>query len=167
MDGSGNVYVAGSSYATWGSPVRGFSGRAAASVAKLDGSGALQWNTFLGIGPDPLGAVLRFGIPILIVVVVVTVVVVVWLFGRLRGRREVAMGDGGLMRGLAPEVSPAVPRLLFCRSVLFILVRGKLMSVHTSRSISLQRKETGIGAIWTIARWLKDCACSFTGAWRV
>jgi len=45
---SGNIYVAGGSWATWGSPVRPFAGDEDAFVAKLSGSGALQWNTFLG-----------------------------------------------------------------------------------------------------------------------
>src|SRR5207248_511965 len=48
VDGSGNVYVAGYSYATWGSPVTAFSGCADAFAAKLDSSGNLTWNTSLG-----------------------------------------------------------------------------------------------------------------------
>jgi hypothetical protein len=48
VDGSGNVYVMGDSSATWGSPIRPFSDSGDAFVAKLDSSGALQWNTFLG-----------------------------------------------------------------------------------------------------------------------
>jgi len=48
MDGSGNVYVAGFSSATWGSPRRAYSGSNDAFVAKLDSSGNLIWNTFLG-----------------------------------------------------------------------------------------------------------------------
>jgi hypothetical protein len=48
VDSSGNVYVAGYSAATWGSPVRTFAGGSDAFVAKLNGSGAVQWNTFLG-----------------------------------------------------------------------------------------------------------------------
>ncbi|MFC2078137.1 SBBP repeat-containing protein, partial [Candidatus Bipolaricaulota bacterium] len=48
VDGSGNVYVTGDSYATWGSPVNAFSGASDAFVAKLNNSGELQWNTFLG-----------------------------------------------------------------------------------------------------------------------
>jgi hypothetical protein len=49
VDGSGNVYVAGYSYSTWGSPVRAFTGsNKEAFVAKLDSSGNLTWNTFLG-----------------------------------------------------------------------------------------------------------------------
>ena len=49
MDGSGNVYVAGYSSATWGSPVRAYtSPRYDAFAAKLTSAGALTWNTFLG-----------------------------------------------------------------------------------------------------------------------
>jgi hypothetical protein len=48
VDGSGNVYVAGTSYATWGSPQRAFGGNSDAFVAKLNSLGQLVWNTFLG-----------------------------------------------------------------------------------------------------------------------
>ena len=49
VDGSGNVYVAGFSEATWGSPVNALAGGVDAFAAKLDSSnGALQWNTFIG-----------------------------------------------------------------------------------------------------------------------
>jgi uncharacterized repeat protein (TIGR01451 family) len=48
VDGGGNVYVAGTSAGTWGSPRRPYAGVEDAFVAKLDSSGALQWNTFLG-----------------------------------------------------------------------------------------------------------------------
>ena len=49
VDGSGNVYVAGECYDTWGSsPVNGYAGGSEACVAKLDTSGHRQWNTFLG-----------------------------------------------------------------------------------------------------------------------
>jgi hypothetical protein len=48
VDGSGNVYVAGYSGATWGSPVRAYTGGNDAFVAKLDSTGALVWNSFLG-----------------------------------------------------------------------------------------------------------------------
>ena len=47
VDTSGNVYVAGYSNATWGSPLRAYTDDDA-FAAKLDSSGALQWNTFLG-----------------------------------------------------------------------------------------------------------------------
>jgi hypothetical protein len=48
VDTSGNVYVAGYSWGPWGSPVCPFAGSADAFAAKLNNSGALQWNTFLG-----------------------------------------------------------------------------------------------------------------------
>jgi hypothetical protein len=48
VDTSGNVYVTGQSYATWGSPVRPYAGSGDAFAAKLNNSGALQWHTFLG-----------------------------------------------------------------------------------------------------------------------
>jgi hypothetical protein len=48
LDGSGNVYVTGYSNATWGSPVNAHAGGTDAFVAKLDSSGARQWNTFMG-----------------------------------------------------------------------------------------------------------------------
>ncbi|WP_321438017.1 SBBP repeat-containing protein [uncultured Bacteroides sp.] len=48
VDASGNVYVCGSSTASWGSPLRAYSGGSDAFVAKLSSTGALIWNTFLG-----------------------------------------------------------------------------------------------------------------------
>ena len=48
LDDSGYVYVTGDSYATWGSPANPYTGTGDAFVAKLDGSGVRQWNTFLG-----------------------------------------------------------------------------------------------------------------------
>jgi len=48
VDGSGNVYVAGYSYATWGSPVRAYTSDTDAFAAKLGSNGSLTWNTFLG-----------------------------------------------------------------------------------------------------------------------
>ncbi|MDG2307686.1 MAG: DUF1566 domain-containing protein [Candidatus Binatia bacterium] len=48
VDASGNVYVGGYSEATWGSPVRAYSGDGDGFAAKLDASGTLLWNTFLG-----------------------------------------------------------------------------------------------------------------------
>ncbi len=48
VDGSGNVIVAGYSAATWGTPLRAFGGRFDAMVAKLNSSGTLTWNTFMG-----------------------------------------------------------------------------------------------------------------------
>jgi hypothetical protein len=48
LDGSANLLLAGSGDATWGSPVRGFSSGVDAMAVKLDPSGNLRWNTFLG-----------------------------------------------------------------------------------------------------------------------
>ena len=55
MDDSGNIFVVGSSTATWGTPLRAYQGAADAFVAKLDSSGALVWNTFLGSGSNDYG----------------------------------------------------------------------------------------------------------------
>lgn len=44
----GYLYVAGDSYAGWGSPIRPFTADYDTFVAKLDSSGNLIWNTFLG-----------------------------------------------------------------------------------------------------------------------
>ncbi|MBN1938465.1 MAG: SBBP repeat-containing protein [Candidatus Aminicenantes bacterium] len=48
LDASGNVFVTGTSAATWGSPRRAFGSGRDAFAAKLNPSGVLQWNTFLG-----------------------------------------------------------------------------------------------------------------------
>ena len=50
VDGYGNIYITGSSFAPWGSPPegQGFKGKSDAFVAKLDPSGHLVWNVFLG-----------------------------------------------------------------------------------------------------------------------
>jgi hypothetical protein len=45
LDGSGNVYVAGMSEVTWGTPINPYGGGAFA--AKLDSSGVRQWHTFI------------------------------------------------------------------------------------------------------------------------
>lgn len=47
-DSAGNIYVSGSSTASWGSPLNPFAGVSDAFVAKLDANGTLLWNTFLG-----------------------------------------------------------------------------------------------------------------------
>ncbi len=49
-DAGGNVYVAGTSMAAWGAPIRAYGGAGDAFVAKLNSKGVLQWNTFLGSG---------------------------------------------------------------------------------------------------------------------
>jgi hypothetical protein len=48
LDASGNVYVAGYSDYTWSSPVNAHAGSRDGFAAKLNNSGALQWNTFMG-----------------------------------------------------------------------------------------------------------------------
>jgi hypothetical protein len=46
---AGDRYVTGYSYASWGTPIEPFPGNSEnVFVARLNGSGALQWNTFLG-----------------------------------------------------------------------------------------------------------------------
>ncbi|MBI9106415.1 MAG: SBBP repeat-containing protein [Spirochaetales bacterium] len=63
---SGNVYIAGTSSASWSSPVSAYAGGNDAFAAKLDSNGALLWSTFLGgsgtdtasgISADPSGNV--------------------------------------------------------------------------------------------------------------
>ncbi len=48
LDSSGNIYIVGHGNATWGTPIRAFSGNYDAFVAKLSSNGTLLWNTFLG-----------------------------------------------------------------------------------------------------------------------
>jgi hypothetical protein len=48
LDGEGNIYIAGSSSVTWGSPLAAYSGGYDGFAAKLDPSGAWLWHTFLG-----------------------------------------------------------------------------------------------------------------------
>jgi uncharacterized delta-60 repeat protein len=56
VDGSGNIFVTGSSSSTWGTPVRGFGGGVNdAYVAKLNSSGNVVWTTFLGGSGTDLG----------------------------------------------------------------------------------------------------------------
>lgn len=54
-DTNGNIYIAGFSAATWGTPVNPHSGGNDCFVAKLDSSGVLLWNTFLGSAGDDSG----------------------------------------------------------------------------------------------------------------
>jgi hypothetical protein len=60
VDPSGNSYVTGDSTDTWGSPVRAYALGSDAFVAKLDSSGALVWNTFLGGSADDFGHGIAF-----------------------------------------------------------------------------------------------------------
>jgi hypothetical protein len=48
LDGSENVYVAGESNTSWGSPVRAYTSGRDGFTAKLSPTGALTWNTFQG-----------------------------------------------------------------------------------------------------------------------
>jgi hypothetical protein len=48
VDDDGDVYVVGSSDASWRSPLNAHGGGKDAFVAKLDSNGVLQWNTFFG-----------------------------------------------------------------------------------------------------------------------
>ncbi len=56
VDSSGNVYVTGSSGATWGSPLHAQGGYFDMFVLKLDRNGAYQWHTFFGSGGDDRGS---------------------------------------------------------------------------------------------------------------
>ena len=55
VDGSGNVYVAGTSYDTWGSPVNAHAGWEDAFAVKLNNTGERQWNTFMGSSEQDAG----------------------------------------------------------------------------------------------------------------
>jgi hypothetical protein len=55
QDSSGNIYVTGYSYSSWGAPVNAHSGNMDVFVACLDSSGNLIWNTFLGSSQDESG----------------------------------------------------------------------------------------------------------------
>jgi outer membrane protein assembly factor BamB len=64
LDEAGNIYVGGGSNAGWGCTpapctVRDFSGGHDGFVAKLDASGNLIWNTFLGGGSSSIYAIIR------------------------------------------------------------------------------------------------------------
>ncbi|MEW6367521.1 MAG: SBBP repeat-containing protein [Acidobacteriota bacterium] len=48
LDGSGNAYVTGFSLATWGTPARAYTAGWDGFAAKLNASGSLVWNSFLG-----------------------------------------------------------------------------------------------------------------------
>ena len=58
VDGDGNVFVAGRSFANWGSPINPFvseAGESDALVAKLNTSGELLWHTFMGSAGEDYG----------------------------------------------------------------------------------------------------------------
>jgi len=48
VDALSNVYVCGTSFSTWGSPIKEYDGNINGFVAKLTSEGALAWNTFFG-----------------------------------------------------------------------------------------------------------------------
>lgn len=49
VDAGGSLYLTGSSFGTWGDPIRPWDGKTSdAFVASLDTNGTLTWNTFLG-----------------------------------------------------------------------------------------------------------------------
>jgi len=52
VDSRGNVYVAGGSEATWGTPIASFDWPWATFAAKLNSRGVLKWHTFLGSASD-------------------------------------------------------------------------------------------------------------------
>ena len=56
VDNSGNIYIIGVSFATWGTPKRPYTNSQDAFVAKLDSGGNLTWNTFLGGANQDTGA---------------------------------------------------------------------------------------------------------------
>jgi hypothetical protein len=55
LDGKGNVFFAGTSSATWGTPVSEYMSSFDAFAAKLDSSGNIVWNTFIGGDGTDLG----------------------------------------------------------------------------------------------------------------
>ncbi|MFC2161966.1 SBBP repeat-containing protein, partial [Acidobacteriota bacterium] len=55
VDPGGNVHLTGRSSSTWGTPVNAFAGGLDVFAAKLNSSGALVWNTFLGSTSDDRG----------------------------------------------------------------------------------------------------------------
>ncbi|MBN1290882.1 MAG: choice-of-anchor D domain-containing protein [Candidatus Latescibacteria bacterium] len=55
LNGSGNIYITGVSLATWGAPVNAYTAGSDVFVVKMNGSGAVQWNTFLGSATADVG----------------------------------------------------------------------------------------------------------------
>nr|HPI08287.1 SBBP repeat-containing protein [Saprospiraceae bacterium] len=50
LDPSGNIYISGSSAASWGTPLNAFSADPDGLVIKFNSSGVRQWHTFFGAG---------------------------------------------------------------------------------------------------------------------
>lgn len=62
LDSSGNIYITGTSGASWGSPNRAYTSGNDCFVARLDSTGSLSWNTFLGgSGTDTAGGICTSG----------------------------------------------------------------------------------------------------------
>ena len=58
VDGNGNIYVAGHTDSTWGTPIEPYAGGRDAFLAKLNSSGERLWHTFMGSsGWDDVGSV--------------------------------------------------------------------------------------------------------------
>ncbi len=55
LDDSNDIYVGGYSTATWGSPMRGYTGANDGLVIKLSNAGALIWHSFLGGAANDTG----------------------------------------------------------------------------------------------------------------
>jgi hypothetical protein len=61
VDGSENIYLTGRSFSSWGTPLNPFTGSSDVFVAKLNSSGALIWNTFLGGTGTDMGLGIEVG----------------------------------------------------------------------------------------------------------
>jgi uncharacterized delta-60 repeat protein len=48
VDNSGNIFITGGSFSSWGSPLNPYSGDYDAFIAKLNANGSREWHTFLG-----------------------------------------------------------------------------------------------------------------------
>jgi len=56
VDGSGNPYITGYSYITWGTPLHAHHKEKDIAVLKLNANGAHQWHTFYGSDSNDIGA---------------------------------------------------------------------------------------------------------------
>ncbi|OQW91119.1 MAG: hypothetical protein BWK78_05465, partial [Thiotrichaceae bacterium IS1] len=61
IDASGNVYMSGRSETSWGTPINPYAGKKDVFIAKWNGNGVLQWNTFLGGVEDDTGGLTIVG----------------------------------------------------------------------------------------------------------